>query len=186
MTSPPNTQDMLACMNDALVQVAVYFEGKTKEVEVPCGGADGQLFLSELRDVVEDGGAGGASSSAAASSAAINFFSVGPQRLGVGNGELGKNVDPGGARPLSAAAALAAARRDGMLVAARCGDDREAPAKRLIADEGIEVTVDVTPSCSILLNGGVDYDLPTALAELVDNSIAALGSPAPGEPKVCI
>ena len=36
-------------MNDALVQVAVYFEGKTKEVEGPCGGADGQLFLSELR-----------------------------------------------------------------------------------------------------------------------------------------
>ena len=92
MTSPPNTQDMLACMNDALVQVAVYFEGKTKEVEVPCGGADGQLFLSELRDVVEDGGGGGASSSAAASSAAINFFSVGPQRLGVGNGELGKKT----------------------------------------------------------------------------------------------
>ncbi len=34
--------------------------------------------------------------------------------------------------------------------------------------------MDVTPSCSILLNGGIDYDLPTDLAELVDNAIAAL------------
>ena len=79
---------------------------------------------------------------------------------------------------------LAAAKRDGMVLAARRGaataadsshDGSSKPA--LIAEKGISLTVDVTPSCSILLNGGVDYDLPTALAELIDNSIAALDSP---------
>lgn len=183
MASPPTTQDLLECMDDgSWLKVVLHFEGRNLPAELPVGGEDGATFLAALESLVADtarGSGGGAAPSPAEKNSAsqeFDFFSVSSSNA---NGAASHHP-----QPLSAPAVLAAAKRDGMVLAARRGaataadsshDGSSKPA--LIAEKGISLTVDVTPSCSILLNGGVDYDLPTALAELIDNSIAALDSP---------
>ena len=42
----------------------------------------------------------------------------------------------------------------------------------------VQLEVDITPSTSVLTDSGTDYDMPSALAELVDNAISATAANA--------
>ena len=170
--SPVNTQDLMDAMETHMLQVSVHFEGRDVSVEVPASVSDEQLKRMLQDEVVL------LTTGQQCDTADILLFSV-------SGGGCGDGGCPGMKKsPLSGSGVREAVSHDGMILAARrgCGSGNGGPGGGdpdggLLKGGGMRLTVDVTPSCSILLNGGVDYDLPTALAELVDNAIAALDPP---------
>ena len=170
------TQELLEGLNDVeMIQVVVHFEGTDTALELPASLGDKQLFDLIRSSVVSS------ATSTAHEVRPVNETEVMLYSVGTSGGS-----DPA---PLSAESLRKVAGSEGMLLAVRATNSGNqengsgslenhlsqsyGPAP-LLSGAGMRLKVDVTPSCSILLNGGIDYDLPTAIAELVDNSIAAL------------
>jgi hypothetical protein len=171
-----NTQELLDGFNEVeMIQVIVQFEGNETTLELPSHMGDKQLFDLIRSSVVSS------ATSTAQELEPINDTEIRLYSVGTSGG-----IDPA---PLRSESLRQVAANEGMLLAVRATNGGNAESGSgiiennlsqsnasvsLLSGVGMRLKVDVTPSCSILLNGGIDYDLPTAIAELVDNSIAAL------------
>lgn len=166
------TQELEQLEDSMFFKTTIHFEGRDLQFELPVNLSDEKLHALVLSELV----AASSTSSAEDEYLIFGVSAAGSSSSTVTLPSLGDTSSTSSLRPLGPPDIREAIQRDGMLLGVR----RSQHASSLLEGAGIKQTVDVTPSCSILLNGGVDYDLPTALAELVDNAIAALepnGSP---------
>lgn len=139
MASPLTSQDF-AQMGDAFINVTVHFEGKDRMMEFPCNLDDQSIFSLVLEEISEMDRNKPTSEVVDRVEAMYVLFSVS------GSDTIS---DIPNRSPLNASEIRSVVLRDGMLLGAKRGTLSQNADAGLLANGGMKLTVDVTPSCSV-------------------------------------